>query len=347
MPDSLHEVEPGDLIEAELFNQLVRRLRELEKKLDQVPADAVTVPRFIGSSLGTAVDRLNRPNVLLNLGSVYDSHGNALTPTLSENRSRTVVSQMPRPGTNVSKNERVELLIAATSSADGGNGGSEQPGPTIKTVDPNPQHIGSPIMISGDHFGNDPGSVSVTIDGVSVDEIRGLDANSMEVTVPSEVPDPADSGNDRRTVSITVTVGGKTANFDTFAVQPPSEQAVPKIEQIDTLRHNDDGREQGQAYEGDKIVVIGENFASEASKMAVEFIRSGMSNETGTIEAVRQDVDNEGTDELDVTIPTFGANGVQSRTVPDVRLNITDGPNSSTFEGSANPGGAFRVYPSP
>lgn len=342
MSNDLQEVDPGDLIEARLFNQLVRRVRELEERVGADTGPRTTVPRFVGQRLGSSVDTINQPNVFLNLGSVFDAGGNAVTPTLSENRERIVVSQLPRPGVEVRRNERVDLLIAVEKTSDDGNDDSEVPSPTISSVDPNPQHIGSPVTIAGSNFSTNASEVSVAIDGVPVHEIRGLDANSMEVTVPENVRDPAIDNERTRSVSVSVTSRGKTATFEDFAVASPSETAVPEVTAVDTKRHHDDSREQGQAAEGEKIAIVGRNFVDTAEMMTVTFVRSGLSNQTVTAETVRLDVDGQGTDELDVTIPDFG---LQSRTEMDLRVSIQDGPDSPVFDGSSNPGGAFQVFP--
>lgn len=341
MSNDLKEVEPGDLIESRLFNQLVRRIRELEERVPD-PGPRVTVPRFVGQRLGNSVDTINQPNVFLNLGSVFDGAGSAVTPSLSENRERIVVSQMPRPGVEVSRNQRVDLLVAAEKTSDDGDDGSTVPVPTITSITPDPQHIGSPVTIAGSNFSTDASEVSVTIDDVPVDEIRGLDANSMEVTVPENVRDPAADGQTTRTVTVSVTSRGRTATFETFAVESPSETDVPEITAVDTKRHHDDSREQGQATEGEKIAVVGRNFADTAEMMTVTFVRSGLTDRTVTPDAVRSDVDGRGTDELDVTIPDFG---LDSRSEMDLRVSITDGPTSPVFDGSANPGGSFQVFP--
>lgn len=337
MSDELTEVQAGDVIKASLYNDLVERIRSLEERIEGMPDEMVTVPDFVGQRLGYSVDLVGQPNVFLSVGSVFDPFGNSVTPTGPDNRARIVISQMPRPGARVSKGTTVDLLVAAKVSSNGGDGGPPPVlQPIINEITPPSQHIGLPITIVGENFSTNPDEITVQIDGEVASPIQNLDVDSMEVTVPTSVEDPESNNNASRDVNISVTVLGNTATFSGFTILPPQEEPVPTILGVNTQQHHPQNPE-GRAREGQKIVVIGDGFTASKENTQVEFIRSGASNKTASADEIRQDVNEDDRDEIDIVIPDLGLEGSDEQAF-DLKVVITgENPrSSSTFDSREN-----------
>ncbi len=104
-----NNVKPGDLIEAAQWNALVAAVQALSGTVS--PA-GISVPSLFGLTLGNAVAILTLPTTQLAVGSIVDSLGNAVDPTLVDSKPLMVLNQVPPPGTNVLVGSGVSLVVA-------------------------------------------------------------------------------------------------------------------------------------------------------------------------------------------------------------------------------------------
>lgn len=317
MPDKLEKVQPGDLIEASLYNHLVDRIHSLEKRIGDVPDTLVTVPDLIGLQFGTAVSTVEQPNVQLQVGMALDVTGAVVDPDLAENKPRRVVGQTPEPGRKVGGGTAVKFLIASPLASGGGDGGSA---PKIKGFNPSSQHIGSIVNISGENLSGN--QVSVQIDGksASLDRVTPI---AIDARVPTSISEPPDGQT--RTVPVKVTVDGQSDQDPTnFSVKPKKQKPKPTVSGLDTTRYTDKNRGNKAAI-GTKIVILGENFADDTSKVTVRFERSGRTKKV-TPEAARTKANAE--DELDIMVPDLG---IQSQDSPPYRVVVEGAPESDVY----------------
>lgn len=325
MANELHEVDPGDLVESELINHIVRVIEDLKERVGAGIESPVTVPLFIGLDLGTASDQLERPNVFLQRAPVLDVAGQSIDPDLSEMRSRTVVSQLPSPGERVSSGTPVRLLVSAGTS--GGDDGDTTPPPEISFPGDITVPLGTVLTIPGANFL--PGTPEVTVDGVPA-TIERRTSVALDARVPETISLP---GGAARLVPVSVTVRGVTVTDDdsvTLVPKPPGAQ--PTVTGLDVTRHSDENvpPEAGgpMAHTGTTIVALGENYVADASKVQVVFEHTEATE--ADVTAVR--VNEDGDDEIDFVVPDLGVDERAERQTIPFRVHVEDAPPSDRFE---------------
>jgi hypothetical protein len=237
MADSLIEVKPGDLITSEMWNNLLAKLAELEKKLAElegnVPKGLTTVPDVFGRKLSDAKAMLALPAQQLGLGFIVDSSGKIVDPTLQASAKLIVISQAPGPGTKVNPGSSVSLAVSAPITTSSGVAPTPA-GPKIKGFDPEPAPVGSEVLIGGEGFAADPKDNIVTFDGVKADTPTKSTGNTLRVIVPKGIKDaPVKPGDKTRlNVPVTVTVGNLSGEGLCDISAPISEKTPPKIDTI-------------------------------------------------------------------------------------------------------------------
>jgi len=137
-----NNVKPGDLIEAAQWNALVAAVQALSGTVS--PA-GISVPSLFGLTLGNAVAILTLPTTQLAVGSIVDSLGNAVDPTLVDSKPLIVLNQVPPPSTNVLAGTGVSLVVAPKP-------GSAPPPPVFPSISgfkPTQVPILTPVEIDG------------------------------------------------------------------------------------------------------------------------------------------------------------------------------------------------------
>ncbi|HEY6190256.1 MAG TPA: IPT/TIG domain-containing protein [Pyrinomonadaceae bacterium] len=237
MADSLVEVKPGDLITSEMWNDMVARLTQLTKTLDEVSRSSLqgtmTVPDVFGRKLSDAKAILAMPENQLGMGFIVDASGKIIDPTLQSSAKLIVIGQAPGPGTKVNPGSSVGLAVSAPI-APTGTTTLATPGPKIKGFQPDPAPVGSEVTIGGEAFAADPKDNIVFFDGVKADTPTKSTGNTLLVIVPKGIKDaPVKPGDKTRVdVPVTVKVGDKTAEGFLDISAPISEKAAPKIDTI-------------------------------------------------------------------------------------------------------------------
>ena len=127
--------------------------------------------------------------------------------------------------------------------------------PSIQSLDPASGEAGTPVTITGVHFGAAKGTSTVTFNGVAATPTSWSDTS---ITVP--VPAAAATGR------VYVTVGGQASNGETFTVTLPA----PSITALDPT----EGRG------GTSVTISGENFGATRGSSTVSF--NGVAVETYT-----------------------------------------------------------------
>src|SRR5215471_12268733 len=156
-------------------------------------------------------------------------------------------------------------------------GGSGSPAPTIASISPASALPGASITITGTNFSTTANANTVNF-GTAGGTVTAATATSLTVTVPNI---PAGS------VSVTVSVGGKTSNAANFTVSSSGPPA-PTITSISPA----------SALPGASITITGTNFSTTANANTVSFGTAG-----GTVTAATAT-------SLTVTVPNIPAGSV-------------------------------------
>ena len=176
------QVTPGDLITADLFNQILTRLADLEGKVGTGAGATVVVPIVFGRTLAEARATLINPVNQLTLGGVFDTAGNTINATVPGNGGLRVIVQMPSFGERVVPGTAVGLVVAAT----GASTPTTDP-PSITDVLPDPVPIGAAATVEGLRFATPAGANTVTFDGIPAEMLSG-NSVSLVVRVPPGIP---------------------------------------------------------------------------------------------------------------------------------------------------------------
>src|SRR5436305_15343504 len=112
---TITEVTPGDLITAELMNQILQRLAALEGKI-VVPTGNITVPTVVGQKLSAARATIIAPSSQLNLGFVIDASGKAVDVAAIDTRGLSVLNEVPPGRWKVSAGTGIDLIVSATAT---------------------------------------------------------------------------------------------------------------------------------------------------------------------------------------------------------------------------------------
>ena len=307
------QVTPGDLITAELMNEILSRLASHDVLIGQMGgagSTTVVVPTVYGRTLTDARTILVAPSQQLGVGTLIDTDGNFVNPNAQGAGLRMVVGQTPQPGTRVAPQSSVDLLIAAVA----GSGGSNQPSsPSISQITPGSQAVNGTVTIFGSNFAPLHTANNVRFNGVS-GTVLAANSNTQQlsVVIPSGVPNaPSTPGMPALAnvqVSVTTSAGTGTApNPITITAPVPStptiSEALPQ-----------------PAVVGNPLVITGTNFGSSPAQITV------------TIGGVAAAVTGVTTSTINVTVPMIsGLNNIPS-TRSNVPLVVTaSGVASNAF----------------
>ena len=307
---TITQVQPGDLITADLMNQILSRLAQIDAIVQQFGgsgAPTVTVPTVYGRLLAEARAIIGVPTLQLNLGSVIDTGGTTINPNAPQSGNLIVVSQMPPPGMRVPPQTSVDLLVAAT-------GGVAQPAqlPVINNITQSSAPVNSQVDIFGANFASLFSANTVRFDGAIAAVSALSNTQHLIVTVPSTIPgaptaqgQPAKSG-----VQVTVTTAAGTSQTPgTITVTAPVPN-VPVITSTNPTPPN-------PAIVGTSLTINGSNFSATAAQNIV------------TIGGVAANVTNATVAALTVTVPLVSGLNTIPSTRDNVAVNVTVSGNAS------------------
>ncbi|HEX7808341.1 MAG TPA: PASTA domain-containing protein, partial [Thermoanaerobaculia bacterium] len=136
-------VQPGDLITADLWNKMLNMIDAVEARLDAL--DARPVPDVVGDSLSGAKQELE--SARLSLATVIDTDGTALNPDDKASIGRIVITQMPSPGDFARAGQRVSLLVTGIRDKK-----QTEPDITGATFDGDAAMVGRKLVLNGTNF---------------------------------------------------------------------------------------------------------------------------------------------------------------------------------------------------
>ncbi len=259
---TIPNVSPGDLITADLMNQLIAKLSDLDAKVQQlgggIGGGSVTVPVVVGMALATARSTIIAPAAQLNLGFVIDAFGNSVDVASSSVSNLIVLNEVPPAGTKVPPGTAVNLVVAATGS--GGGGGQPQP-PIISGFKPLKAPINQEVEIDGQSFALSRFLNTVTFNDVPAQPPSSASTTtSLFVVVPPGIPGaPVNAGQELIVVVKIVTPDGQTtANL---TIIPPLAGSNPKVTTASPPLLST----------GRPVTLTGENFLTPFDKNVVKF----------------------------------------------------------------------------
>jgi beta-lactam-binding protein with PASTA domain len=273
MADDLNEVQPGDLITADLLNAIIRRLQGVSAG----PGGTVDVPNLFGRTLSSAVILLQTPGSNLLVGVILDASGNVVASVDPNVQGSRVLSQTPPAGIKVSPATAINLVIAAASTT--------QPPlkPIITSLDKTTAQVNDILNIFGTGFDPNPinnqvkvGTIAATVNPVST-------TTNLLITIPTG----ADAG--AQPTTLTVTVGSQQATTS-ITIQPASGPPLATITSINGSTSNP------TAITGGTVTMVGNNFGTTVSAVAV-FFGANESSPSATPTAVTNTT-------LSVVVPT-------------------------------------------
>jgi hypothetical protein len=255
MANQFKRVKPGDLITADLINSILDGLE------GTAPSGEVIVPDVFGRTIRVAQQMFQHPSRNLRFGIILDAYGNSVDPDLPKSKMRVIINQIPVPGTRVSKNTSVALLLAAVP----GTEPPPVPDPEIKEFRPKETPINDYVTIHGENFAQSAEDHEVTFAGVPITEppTSAVPTYELRVLVP-EIPDPP-VGDDKKEVTVVVKrlTDNATASGKCFVLAPlPGEKPV-----ITDINPVDDDK----IYMYGKVEIIGENFSTTKEDNTVYF----------------------------------------------------------------------------
>jgi hypothetical protein len=112
---TLQDVKPGDLITADLMNELMKSIKGLETKVG-AGGNLVATPDVFGKLLGEARATLSAAGSSVTLGTVYDGSGVAIDALSAGNGSRRVLNQAPPGGQMTAPGSHVHLVVGPVMS---------------------------------------------------------------------------------------------------------------------------------------------------------------------------------------------------------------------------------------
>ncbi|HYI13092.1 MAG TPA: IPT/TIG domain-containing protein [Thermoanaerobaculia bacterium] len=293
------QVNAGDLITAELMNEILTRLGQHDALLGQIGGagpQTIVVPAVYGRTLTDARAIITAPTAQLAFGSVIDAAGNVVNPNLSQSLLLPVISQMPPAGTRVAPQTSVDLLVAATSPS-----GPSQPLPSVNSITQSSAPVNSEIDIFGANFASlfslntvrfngQPGTVSAT-----------SNTQHLIVRVPATIPGAPNAPGGQPLAGVAVSVAtpaGTAASSPTITVTAPVPTA-PTITATNPAPPN-------PAIVTGSLVITGTNFSATQGQNSV------------TIDGLNAPVTLAGPTSLTVTVPLISG----LNTIPSTRNNV-------------------------
>lgn len=205
MATNLKKVQPGDIVESDLMNQIIDTVEGLEVAVSSLgwSTGTVVVPPLFGKTLNSAMTTINQPQTKLKLGNTIDAYGAALDPNQSDTRQRIIIGQTPPADARVSPNTFINLLLSVKPATGGGGGGGNPTQPTISSFNPAKTPLGEKVRIFGTNFDPDPAQNKISFADVDAGLPEQSSQTQLLVRVPKDIPSPP-TGNSEKTVSVTV-----------------------------------------------------------------------------------------------------------------------------------------------
>jgi hypothetical protein len=256
---NINEVKPGDLITADLVNQIIRGLNALA---GSAPGGTVTVPSVFGRSLSDAKALILIPGSQLFIGGVLNATGLAVDPDDPANAALRVIFQLPVPGQLVSPGTTVSLVVAG----EGSTGPAAGPAPTINGFKPAKVNVLTVLRIDGTNFANDMTKNLVSFDGIRA-ATPGTDStiNELVVMVPDGIPGAPQAQGVEKTVKVVVdTPTGQVSS--NVIILAPAGSPTPTISSVQKT-----GDAAAIPALGDPLTIAGANFSTKAGGNKVFF----------------------------------------------------------------------------
>lgn len=292
---AIPDVTAGDLITADLMNQILHKIADLEAKVGTGTTGTVAVPGLFGLTLASARAILIAPTTQLAVGGVLDTGGVVINPTSPTEANRLVLMQAPAAGERVPPGSAVDLVVVGSGS------GPSIPTPSITSVVPATAPIGSTVVINGTNFATLFSSNTVTFDGEPGTVQPGNTPNQLSVIVPATIPGAPKSG-----VQVVVTVSGQSSNASSINVTA----AVPNQPTITAMNP-------AAAAELASVTITGTNFGAAPVNNEVRF-DGNLANVTAG-----------GSTSLTVTVPNTVVAGAPKFDVQLTVRNLTTGLTSN------------------
>jgi IPT/TIG domain len=309
------QVTAGDLITAELMNEILARLANHDALLGQfggAGTGTVAVPSVFGRTLTDARAIITAPTAQLVFGAVIDTQGNVVNPNLSQSLLLPVLGQTPAAGSRVAPQTAVDLLVAGAQS---GGGPSTPALPSINTITQSSAAVGSEIDVFGANFNALPSLNTVRFNGQLGTVSLTSNTEHLIVRVPNTIPGaPQNPGNPplANVVVSVATPAGPAPTTRTITVTAP----VPSTPQISGTAP----APPNPAIVGNALIINGSNFGSSNAQNTV------------TLGGTPCNVTNSSPTSLTVTVPLLsGLNSVPSTRTNVPLVVVVAGNTSNTF----------------
>jgi hypothetical protein len=260
------QVNAGDLITAELMNEILTRLGSVEEQVVS-PGGTISVPSVVGQQLATARATLTAPTTQLGLGFVISASGEGIDLAATASNSLIVINQVPPGGTKVNAGTPVSLVVSATGS---GSAPQPKPKPKITAVKPEKVNAGLQVEIIGENFALSRFQNQVFFNGFKgPDPTSASGPGSLFVVIPKNLPN-VPSGNAELPVTVQVvtpdgdsTLSGKLV---VLAPLPGPDFAVTEISPASVTAN---------PVTPPDITIKGTGFNATAANNIVEFFKVG------------------------------------------------------------------------
>lgn len=286
----LNNVNPGDLIRAADWNALVAAVQALS---GAVSVGGIVVPNLFGLTLSNAVAILNLPSTQLSQGTVIDTFGNLIDPSLSDSKPLVVLNQSPSAGASVFAGSSVNLVVTPKP-------GSAPPPPKLAAINafkPTQVPIGAQLEIDGVNFDPLPTNNSVTFAGVQAAPPSGL-SNPVQlfVIVPTGIPGAPTTVGQTLSVEVVVRTAVNGTTKSNVTILPPLATPLPVVQSFNPV----------QGIVGSGVTITGTGFDPTPANNTVNFDNVSVTAAAGST-----------TTQLIVTKIPDGINGLT--TVPSFR----------------------------
>jgi hypothetical protein len=255
------EVNAGELITAELMNEILQRLAALEGAI-VIPTEKITVPNVVGQKLATARAIILAPSSQLNLGFVIDAAGKAVDVVALDTRDLIVINQVPPGGTKVPAGIATNLIVAASS----GGTIAPTPKPKITAFKPAKVPAGQQVEVLGENFALSRFQNEVFFNNVrAATPSSASSTTSLFVVIPKTIPNTP-TGTGELVVDVrVVTPNGEFILQDGLAVLATlagPDLAIASINPSQVTTNSD-------------ITITGSGFVADPAKNVVEFFVTG------------------------------------------------------------------------
>jgi hypothetical protein len=265
MANGLQEVRPGDIISAELMNNLLKAVNDIESKLSGIEGllagpGQVVVPNVFGLSLSAAKAEVTKPKYGLQIGDVFNTGGQRIFPENIAALELSVLNQVPEAGRIVDVGSKVGMVIAQLASSGGTGGGIGATGPNHQVtgvLPPEGKAADGEVTVVGTGFITPFSRNHVIFDGTFTQIPKpGSTVTGLVVDIPRDLPGLP------RDVAMAVEIDGVTRVMPTlYHVLPVSVTSELKIKEMPT-----------RVRENATLAIVGTGFSPTPDQNKVTFI---------------------------------------------------------------------------